>query len=580
MFIQPIIWDELHLLNGKELILFGTEKQAQDLLKHIYTSIDKYSIKFKFATNKEYDQDSFENIPFIPLEQALDEHKLDNEIILIASAAPMPALNQLVDAAPKEIYLCNKTIHDKFAEGPLKLQEFQSQKEVTPFDVIEGSIPKIKSLVTNGFVSLGDNIDTIEVADFYAHEYTSWKVPQSKFPLSLKDFSSQIPTNTLPMRMSHLSYLFWKYSIHVAQMSPSRRYLVAARYNFFFLDILDTKTGIWKQWHDLPPEQGLWDYVATGDYDNESENYYFVRWPLADAIQGMIDGTNKVHCQVGKLNLETLKAEIIHEFDFQDRIHQCTISGDGRYMVFAPMRVLRPEGDPKKIKPEDLMRNLQKSVKLDSMATMDLKTGKVWYTKIPFPIPAHFELDPYDPHVFYVSTHSLLPHAEGVICFQPGSIHKMLILDGETVIESTYSHKSFVRTTQHCVFAYKGKTLIAATNQNKVEIIDGETMTLWHCYKLADDPMYDNADFNNPEFLSKPFSLPAFPAHCDSISASGDGQYLILRLHECYAVYDIENKKLLGKVKFRSCARTSSHSRYYMQNAPFSILTERYAAIK
>lgn len=35
MFIQPIIWDELHLLNGKELILFGTEKQAQDLLKHI-----------------------------------------------------------------------------------------------------------------------------------------------------------------------------------------------------------------------------------------------------------------------------------------------------------------------------------------------------------------------------------------------------------------------------------------------------------------------------------------------------------------------------------------------------------------
>ena len=71
MFIQPIIWDELHLLNGKELILFGTEKQAQDLLKHIYTSIDKYSIKFKFEKNKESDQDSFENIPFIPLEQEL-----------------------------------------------------------------------------------------------------------------------------------------------------------------------------------------------------------------------------------------------------------------------------------------------------------------------------------------------------------------------------------------------------------------------------------------------------------------------------------------------------------------------------
>lgn len=363
-------------------------------------------------------------------------------------------------------------------------------------------------------------------------------------------------------------------------MSPSRRYIVAARYNYFFLDILDTKTGTWKQWHDLPSEQGLWDYVATGDFDNESENYYFVRWPLADSIQGMLDGTNRVHCQVGKLNLETGKAEILHEFDFQDRIHQCTISGDGRYMVFAPMRVLRPEGDPSKIKEEDLMRNLQKSVKLDSMATMDLKTGKVWYTQIPYPIPAHFELDPFDPHVFYVSTHSLLPHAKGVICFQPGTIHKMRILDGKTVIENTYSHKSFVRTTQHCVFAYKGKTLIAATNQNRVEIIDGETMTLWHCHKLVDDPFYDNADFNNPEFLSKPFSLPASPAHCNSISASSDGQYLILRLQDYYAVYDIENKKLLGKVDFRSCEKASSHSRYYMQNAPYSILTEHYTSIK
>ena len=45
------------------------------------------------------------------------------------------------------------------------------------------------------------------------------------------------------------------------------------------------------------------------------------------------------------------------------------------------------------------MRNLQKSVKLDSMATLDLQTGKVWYTQIPYPIPAPFELDPFDPHV-------------------------------------------------------------------------------------------------------------------------------------------------------------------------------------
>lgn len=581
MFVETITWEHLPQLCGKQVILFGTDKPALDLLQHIK---DKgYDITINAVVDIQVKCSGFAGYPLHSVQDMLSANALDGKVLLIASVNPMLALNACIDASPAEIWLCSRAFHALF-EPEHQLRQFQAQKSCTPFFLRRDTSP-VPALVTNAILEPGAckdgpaYEDVIEVADFAKQEYTSWRVPQTLFPLDLKEFSGAIRPDTLPMRMTHIGYLMWKRAIHVAQMSPSRRYIVGARYNFFHLDILDTVTGQWIQWHDLPPEQGLWDYVATGDFDYEEECFYFVRWPLADAIRGMSDGTNRVHCQVGKLHLDTLKAEILQEFDFQDRIHQCSISGDGRYMVFAPMRVLRPEGDPRKIKQEDLMRNLQKTVKLDSMATLDLHTGKVWYTEIPYPIPAHFELDPFDPHVFYVSTHSLMPHADGVLCFQPGTVHKMRIKDGETVIENTYTHPGFVRTTQHCVFAYKGKTLIAATNQNKIEIIDGETMTLWHCHKMFDDPFYDNADFNDPQFLSKPFNLPAFPDHCDSVSASGDGRYLILRLPRSYKLFDLETRQECGEVLFRSGRRTPSHSRYYMQNAPLHILEQRYAAL-
>ena len=77
-------------------------------------------------------------------------------------------------------------------------------------------------------------------------------------------------------------------------------------------------------------------------------------------------------------------------------------------------------------------------------------------------------------------------------------------------MEGTYTHPGFVRTTQHCVFAWRGNAYIAATNQNKLEIIDAATMQLWYSHRIADDPVYDNADFNDPEFLKKPIGYCIF----------------------------------------------------------------------
>ena len=206
-------------------------------------------------------------------------------------------------------------------------------------------------------------------------------------------------------------------------------------------------------------------------------------------------------------------------------------------------------------------------------------TGKTWQTQIPYPIPAHFELDPFDPHVFYVSTHSLVAHSEGVLCFQPGTIQKLRILDGKTVIEGEYTHPGFVRATQHAVFAFDGKAYIAITNQNKVEIVDAATMKVWKVFKIADDSFYDNANFNDPEFLKKPFNLPVQPDWCDSISASSDGSYLILHMKEGFNILDIRTMKIAGRVSYRNSTQplfTTTHGRYWMQNAPQPLIEKAY----
>lgn len=576
MSIDTMTWDQLAEFTDRHIIILGIDKNGTALAEFIRSRYP--SIHIDFFLELSPSRPSHLDLPVYSVAQARGKNLLDRTSILIAHENPMLALNGLLEDKPAEVRVVSRQLHAIFHPAS-RYSPVHAEKKVTPF-YLERGTPQVSALLTNGFSAggpAGENI--FEIADFNKQEFVTWHMPSPPCLVPLSEFSDIVPTQALPMRMSHLSYLLWERGLHVVQLSPSRRWLVGVRYNYFFLDILNMETGELTYWHDLPPEEGLYHYVATGDFDGDRDEFLFVRWPLNDAIQGMQDGSNRVHCQVGRLFLDTMKAEILHEFDFQDRIHQCTISGDGRYMVFAPMRVLRPGGDPKTLKQEDIMRNLQQTVVLDSMATLDLYTGKVWFTKIPYPIPAHFELDPFDPHVFYVSTHSLMPHADGVLCFQPGTLHKMRILDGKTVIEGTYTHPGFIRTTQHCVFAWSGKPYIAATNQNKLEIIDATDMSLWHCHRIADDPFYDTADFNDPEFLKKPFNLPAQPAWCDSVSASGDGRYLILYMSDKFSIFDMENKAIVGNVMYRGkCSRTS-HGRYWMQNATMESINNKYLTL-
>ena len=579
MNMDTMTWKGLTEFEKSHVLIYGLDTNAQALATHIRESHP--SIPIEAFREKTCGCGEFLGRPVLSVDAAREQDMLTGANILIACKAPIPASNLFVDDKPACVRVVSTQL-DRIFHAPEGPRRFTAKKTVTPF-YLERGTPPIPALVSNAYISGGPGGDVIfELADFKRQEYVTWTMPSPGCALSLKKFSEEVPADTLPMRMSHLSYLLWKRGVHVTQLSPSRKWLVGVRYNYFFLDLLNTETGEVTRWHDLPESEGLWDYVATGDFDGDKDEFLFVRWPVKDAIRGMRDRTNRVRCQVCRLDLATQKASVLHEFEFQDRIHQCTISDDGRYMVFAPMRVLRPAGDPAKLRQEDIMRNLQESVVLDSMATLDLATGKVWETEIPYPIPAHFELDPFDPGLFYVSTHSLMPHAEGVLCFQPGTLHKMRIGDGETHVEGTYTHPGFVRTTQHCVFAWRGKTFIAATNQNKLEIIDAATMRLWHSHRIADDPVYDNADFNDPEFLKKPFNLPPQPAWCDSVSASGDGAYVIMHLADRFCIFSMESKKVVGNVHYRDNLVpqfTTTHGRYWMQNAPLALMQKAYAKL-
>lgn len=568
MIVDTVVYDTLGKLSGREICIFGTDNRGLHCLEHIRKNHPDITVKFllSFGPTTEICGCSAYNA-----EQYCRWHDLSSLVVLVATDGMHKALRLFIDYEPAEVYLCSRETDALFRDGQ---DAGRADYKKIPF-MMESSTPRIPLVITEGARDGGNMV--CEIIDFMRQESSLYSYKMPHIPVSLREFSSQVRQSDLPMRMSHLGYLQWKSSMHLMQLSPSRRFLVGSRYNFFHLDIVDRTTGRVVQWHDKPVEEGLWDYVATGYFDDTEDVYYFVRWPLRDAVAGMADGSNKVHCEVGKLDLNTMNASVIAEFDFVDRIHQLTMSGDKRYMVFAPMRVLKTPVNPARLKAEDVMRKLQEWTVLDDMATLDLQTGKVTRTTIPYPIPAHFELDPLDPHVFYVSTHSLLPHQDGVLIFNPGTIHRLRIVDGVSVIEKTYTHPGFVRTTQHCPFVFRGKVLIAATNQNKLEIIDAETMTQWHIHKLADDPLYDNADFNDPAFLSKPFSLPSQADYCDSIAPSIDGEYLALRMPSRYEIFSVAEKKMTGCVEAPCRYPRSTHVNFYMRNTPRPIAEQRYA---
>lgn len=404
--------------------------------------------------------------------------------------------------------------------------------------------------VTFSGCRLGPGKMAFDVIDFREQKISRWQMPHFETLACVQDLKRTIRETKWPLSEG-LFEQFWSHvtQTHIMQIpaDEARTKLFVCTGNLycgFCIPIIDRETN---QTHLFPEnfETDVHLYCPMGDFSPDGNYWMFIRWPLDDSLAILAGERETARCQIGRVDLETLEMDIIYELDNVDQLHQLTCSEDGRYIVFTPFvfapKVPYPDASAEE-DPAGYRRSHEAGLHTSKMTTVDLHAKEHWYTEIPVPVPAHFEPDPSDPHIFYVSAHnfSLSPRKD-IVLEGPGAIIKLEIRDGETLIIGEYSSSEFFRVTQHVVFRFEGRTLIAVTNlPNKVDIIDGETMKLWHQQEIFPSPPLDFSKTGN-------IACPTFPQSCYSINPAKDGEYLVLEAAAGLIVYDVANQRLLDQ---------------------------------
>jgi len=346
---------------------------------------------------------------------------------------------------------------------------------------------------------------------------------------------------------------------HVAQLSPEGMLFIAfgVAENGFGFVVVDTKTGETKLVEGDRDEPRL--FVSTGDFDVGYTKWYFASWPTTNSRRD----DDKIHpnrFEIRSVDLETFEQKILYvvEDDLMDgqvkgiglprRLHQVTVSDDGRYAVCSPF-----DYDPKipypdvsiEEDPEGYRRTHQGGMKLEYLITIDLLNRKHWFTEVPVPVPAHIEFDPADQRVIYASAHNIAATSIGTVLEGPATLFKFRILEDRTEIVGSYSDPGFFRITQHSVFRHDGRTLVGVTSvPNRLVILDAESMTLWRDVILFDA---------EPLVLSGSGALsPEYANACYSLNPSFDERYIVLENAKEFVIYDLVDDKLLSETAPRS----------------------------
>ncbi|MEO5330852.1 MAG: hypothetical protein H7839_02420 [Magnetococcus sp. YQC-5] len=377
-----------------------------------------------------------------------------------------------------------------------------------------------------------------DVIDFRQKVVNRWSIPAIPMPRALTAMTETLPQRALPLQLSHQNYLNFLLTPHVAQLSESGMLLIAMN-NGFFIPRIDTKNNQTTLFPEDYAER-LMLYTATGDFFPRDGRWLFVRWPLQQAMEILLGHQSEADCEIGAMDPLTGAIEILYRITASDVIHQVTSSPDGRYLVFTSFQarpvIPYPQATPEQ-DPEGFRRSHEAGMHKERMVTIDLVTGRHWRTEIPVPVPAHFEFDPVDPWVFYVSAHHFSwsgSHAN-IVLEGPAALLKMRILaSGATVVERSYSDPLFFRITQHMPFRRQGVTLIAVTTiPNKLDLIEAATMTLWRRVEYFAHPPIDFSRTGNA-------MCPKHPQMCLNVCPSADGRYVILESHTYFLVYDVD----------------------------------------
>ena len=421
------------------------------------------------------------------------------------------------------------------------MKEIETKYEKIFFGDIPG-IPDINVTISGCRFYPGGKF--YDIADFLNKVIHRWYVPEVKIEGLLMTLRRDIPVCNMPLKQAHEAYYDNMMSSHVAQLSGSGKLFISlGNGNGPLVYVIDTKrhkAGIFPE--DFDSEYMC--YTGTGDFTPDNKYWLFIRWPLKDSVDILNGIKNEAACQIGRINLVNYENEMFYELDSPDFIHQITCSPDYRYLVFTTFRSFPNVPYPEcsfEDDPDGYKKSHEAGIALEKMVTIDLEKKIHWRTEIPVPAPAHFEFDPVDPHVFYVSAHnfSWAGSYANVILEGPAALFKMRIKDGETVVEKKYSDGNFLRITQHMPFSYDGRTLIGVTNApNYLDIIDADSMTLWRRVETYQAPSVDFTKTGNAP-------CPRHPDMCLNVNPSRDGRYIVLESHKYYRIYDLLEDRFL-----------------------------------
>lgn len=394
-----------------------------------------------------------------------------------------------------------------------------SEQEAISFENIPG-LPDIQATFTA--CRIGPDGYLIDIIDFSKKSISRWPLARIEIPRALELLEKNIPAERLPFGVLHTDfYKNFQMNLHVAQLSAEGTLLVCMGdfTNGFFNLAVDTRSG---KVTVLPKDYAdpLMLYGSTGGFSADNRYWIFIRWPLEDSLDILCGRLKYARCSIGRLSLPDLGIEPLYEFENNDGIHQIICTTDARYAVFASFKW-------------DAGRAC------DELITVDLASHRHWRTSVPAPVPAHCELDPLDPALFYLSCHNFHLLKGNVILDGPACLIKMRIMDGQTIIEGKYSDAQFFRLSQHVPFLYDGRVLVAVTNlPNKIDLIDAQSMTLWRRVELFKA---------EPLVCAKGASLacPAYPGSCFAINPSKDGSYLVLEDSDNFIIYSVRENRLL-----------------------------------
>ncbi|HVT87972.1 MAG TPA: hypothetical protein VHD56_03895 [Tepidisphaeraceae bacterium] len=398
-----------------------------------------------------------------------------------------------------------------------------------------------------------------DIVDFTKKAIDRWFLPTPRIAAAFELLKTNFPAQPLPYLYSNHEALYNEYFMqpHVAHLTATGTLITSFgnKGNGLCVCIVDTHSGQARIFPD-DFDKKLMLYSSTCDLAKSGDKWLFARWPFEQTLDVMQGRRWMADCELAQLDLSTNKCDVLYRLTARDRIHQVTCSPDGRYIVLAPfhfeLNVPYPSV-PIQDDPEGYRRSHEGGMKKGIVVTIDLVRRCHWQTEIPVPVPAHFEFDPIDPHVFYLSAHNFFDRINtpmagmGPMMLEgPGAILKMRIGDGTTEVAGAYSDDQFFRITQHMPFRLGDKTLIAVTTlPNKLDLLDACNMTLWRRVELFPAPPIDLSKTGNGE-------CPLYPLSCFSVDVSRDGRYLVLESAKAFHVYDVVQDHLLGATVPRS----------------------------